>query len=38
VVGHREFHALMDEMPTVRVQVLESLARRVRQLDPDVAH
>jgi CRP-like cAMP-binding protein len=38
VVGHREFHALMDEMPTVRVQVLESLARRVRQLDPDVPH
>ena len=38
VVGHREFHALMDEMPTVRVQVLESLARRVRHLEPDVPH
>lgn len=38
VVGHREFHALMDEMPTVRVQVLESLARRVRHLEPDRPH
>ena len=26
VVGHREFHALMDEMPTVRAQVMEALA------------
>jgi CRP-like cAMP-binding protein len=38
VVGHRDFHALMDEMPTVRLHVLESLARRVRQLEPDAAH
>lgn len=38
VVGHRGFHALMEEMPTVRTQVLESLARRVRQLEPDAAH
>ena len=38
VVAHREFHALMDEMPTVRVQVLESLARRVRHLEPDAPH
>lgn len=37
VVGHRDFHSLMDEMPTVRAQVLESLARRVRHLDPDAA-
>ena len=26
VVGHREFHALMDEMPSVRAQVMEALA------------
>lgn len=38
VVGHRDFHTLMDEMPTVRAQVLESLARRVRHLEPDAAH
>jgi CRP-like cAMP-binding protein len=38
VVGHRDFHMLMDEMPTVRTQLLESLARRVRQFEPDAAH
>jgi len=38
VVGHRDFHALMEEMPTVRTQVLETLARRVRRLEPDAAH
>lgn len=38
VVGHRDFHMLMDEMPTVRTQLLESLARRMRQLEPDAAH
>ena len=38
VVGHRDFHTLMDEMPAVRTQVLESLARRVRNLEPDGAH
>jgi CRP/FNR family cyclic AMP-dependent transcriptional regulator len=38
VVGHRDFHALMDEFPTVRVQVLEALARRVRFLDRETAH
>jgi len=38
VVGHRDFHTLMDEMPTVRMHVLESLARRVRHLEPDAPH
>jgi CRP-like cAMP-binding protein len=33
VVGHREFHALMDEMPSVRAQVFESLARRLIALE-----
>ena len=33
VVGHREFHALMDEMPAVAAQILATLARRVRTLD-----
>lgn len=38
VVGHREFHALMDEMPEVRLKVLSELARRIRDLEPDTAH
>jgi CRP-like cAMP-binding protein len=33
VVGHREFHALMDEMPSVRAQVYEGLARRLIALE-----
>ena len=33
VVGHREFHALMDEMPSVRAQVFEGLARRLIALE-----
>lgn len=38
VVGHREFHVLMEEMPDVRLKVLSELARRVRDLEPDAAH
>jgi CRP-like cAMP-binding protein len=30
VVGHREFHALMDEFPEVRRAVLDALADRLR--------
>jgi CRP-like cAMP-binding protein len=33
-MGHREFHALMDEMPTIRTSVLEVLAGRLSTLDP----
>jgi CRP-like cAMP-binding protein len=33
VAGHREFHALMDDHPTVRLQVLEGLATKIRALD-----
>jgi len=35
VLGHREFHSLLDDQPDIRVHVLEALARRVRQLSPD---
>ncbi|MGH2357739.1 MAG: Crp/Fnr family transcriptional regulator [Candidatus Limnocylindria bacterium] len=35
VVGHREFHTLMDEFPEVKMRVLESLARRLRTLDTE---
>ncbi len=31
VIGHREFHALMDEFPEVRQAVLDALADRVRR-------
>ena len=37
VVGHREFHALMDEMPSVRAQVFEGLARRLLALESGTA-
>ncbi len=30
VIGHREFHALMDEFPSVRAAVLAALAERIR--------
>ncbi|MCC6173847.1 MAG: cyclic nucleotide-binding domain-containing protein [Chloroflexi bacterium] len=30
VIGHREFHALMDEFPTVHEAVLGALAERIR--------
>jgi CRP/FNR family transcriptional regulator, cyclic AMP receptor protein len=30
VIGHQEFHALMDEFPTVRAAVMDALAERLR--------
>jgi CRP-like cAMP-binding protein len=38
VIGHREFHALMGELPSFRLQVLESLARRIGALEVDAPH
>ncbi len=38
VIGRRDFHALMEEMPEVRLKVLSELARRVRGLEPDAGH
>ena len=35
VVGHREFHALMDEFPELRETVLEELAARLRRFGGD---
>lgn len=34
VMGHREFHALLDEMPTLRTSILEVVANRLSALDP----
>jgi len=33
VIGHREFHALMDEFPSVRTAVLEAVADRLRDAE-----
>lgn len=38
VVGHREFHSLMDTYPDFRMQILEGLVGRVRALDEDAIH
>lgn len=38
VIAHREFHSLMDEMPSIRLAVLDELAHRLRVLETDAAH
>jgi CRP-like cAMP-binding protein len=38
VLAHREFHTLLDQFPAIRMSVLESVALRLRDLEPDVAH
>jgi CRP/FNR family cyclic AMP-dependent transcriptional regulator len=35
VIGHREFHSLMQKYPSIQLQVLQALARRVRAAEPD---
>lgn len=38
VVAHREFHALMAEMPSVRTAVFECVADRIRTLETLSSH
>ena len=38
VLGHREFHAVMDEFPEVAGQILATLADRIRSLDERAGH
>lgn len=38
VLGHREFHSLMDQFPAIRTCVLEALASRIRNLEPEAGH
>ena len=38
VVGHREFHSLMETYPTIRMRVLEGLATKVRRLEESAVH
>lgn len=35
VVGHREFHSLLEQNPGIQLQVLQALAKRVRRLAPE---
>lgn len=36
VVGHREFHALLADFPTIQGAVLEAVAQRVARLESDL--
>jgi len=38
VLGHRDFHSLMDEFPGLKMRVLETLAKRVWALDTAAVH
>jgi len=38
VLGHREFHSLMAQFPTIQTSVLNCLAGRLRRLEPEAAH
>ena len=33
VLGHREFHTLLDDSAELRQSILDNLARRIRELD-----
>ena len=38
VLGHREFHSLMSQYPSIQTSVLDCLASRLRDLEPEAAH
>jgi CRP/FNR family transcriptional regulator, cyclic AMP receptor protein len=38
VLSHGAFHQLMDRYPSIRMSVLESMAIRLRDLEPDIVH
>jgi CRP/FNR family transcriptional regulator, cyclic AMP receptor protein len=38
VLGHREFHSLMSQYPSIQTSVLNCLATRLRGLEPEAAH
>ena len=37
VIGHRDFHSMVEEFPEIAVQLLNALGHRVRHLEPDGA-
>jgi CRP/FNR family cyclic AMP-dependent transcriptional regulator len=38
LAGHREFHALMDDHPKIRLGILEGVADKIRMLDQASIH
>jgi len=38
VLSHGAFHQLMDQYPSIRLSVLETMALRLRDLEPEVVH
>jgi len=38
VLGHGAFHQLMDDYPSIRMSVLEAMALRLRELEPNAIH
>ena len=38
VLNHRDFHSMMEEFPDIAVDVLTSLAHRIRRLEPEQPH
>jgi CRP/FNR family cyclic AMP-dependent transcriptional regulator len=34
IVSHQAFHELLEQSPTVRIEIMTALANRVRQLEP----
>jgi CRP/FNR family transcriptional regulator, cyclic AMP receptor protein len=38
MLGHREFHSLLDRFPKIQLAVLQALAERVRRNEPDATH
>jgi CRP/FNR family cyclic AMP-dependent transcriptional regulator len=35
VIGHREFHSLLQDRPSIELRVLQALAHRVRASEPE---
>ena len=38
VVNHRDFHSMVEEFPDIAVQLLNTLAHRVRNLEPEACN
>ena len=38
VLSHQGFNSLLDQSPTIRLEIMTSLAERVRRLEPDAPH
>jgi len=38
VLSHQGFNSLLDQSPTIRLEIMSSLANRVRRLEPEAPH